>query len=133
VQRIAGDPDVGHTGIAFRWALRALPAAVELPAVIHAADALALDPAGVQRAQPVRAAPAHQIGPAALAAVQGEVLAQDAHGPRVTRRKRGRARHRLPEHAQQRAHLGAARALRQQLELVRLRMDALALVHWIAP
>jgi hypothetical protein len=124
-ERIARDPDVGHVRVAFGRPLRALPRAVELPAVIHAADALALDPAGVQHAQPVRAAPADQIRAAALAAVEREVLAEHAERPRRARLERRRARDRLPEAAQQLAHVGAAGGLREELQLVRLRMDAL--------
>src|SRR6267142_1713069 len=58
--------------------LYALAAAVELPAVIQAAQRVALDPAEVQLRAAVRAAVVHYLGAARLAAVERVVLAHDA-------------------------------------------------------
>src|SRR5262249_9722563 len=80
--------------------LDALARAVVFPAVVEAAQAVALHPAGRELRAPVRAARRHDVRCAALAAVEGEVLAHGADGLRLARREVAGQRHRLPETAQ---------------------------------
>jgi hypothetical protein len=55
----------------------ALPGAVKAPAVIHAADRVAFDPAGRELRAAMRAAEIDEMRRAALAAVKREALAHD--------------------------------------------------------
>jgi len=86
--------------------------------VVDAADFLADHPAGVQQGAAVRAASAHQVQGAALAAVQGQFLAHDqernggAGGDALGQRDR------LPELTQQAAHWLAAAGFGEFPELL---------------
>ena len=96
----------------------ALAGGVVLPAVIDAADLVAFDPAGVQHRATMGAATADEMRRAARTAKERQVLGQDTERHRPARPNRGRSRHRMPEPAQQFAHLGARRGLAQEPQFV---------------
>src|SRR5206468_9132357 len=77
--------------------LDALARAVEFPAVIEAADIVALDPAEVHQRAAVRAAVIKNLGAPRVAPIQGEVLSHDADRLRVPARQVFAAVHRDPE------------------------------------
>src|SRR6185312_15201996 len=74
LDRIGRDADLGGEGRALGRLLHALPGAVVQPAVIEAAQAIALDRAERQRRLAVRAAVGEEMRRAALAAIEGEEL-----------------------------------------------------------
>ena len=78
--RITLDAHLGGEGIRLPRLLDALPGRAVLPAVIAAADGVALDPAGRKLGAPVGAPPRHQVGLAVLSPVQGELLVQYLDG-----------------------------------------------------
>ncbi len=80
-----------------RGHLDALAGAVELPAVVQAAQRIAFDPAEMQRRAAMRAAIVEHLGAARFAAVERVVLAHDADRPGVALRQVFAAVDRQPE------------------------------------
>jgi len=76
--RIARDPHLAGEAGVLGGLLDALAGAVVLPAVVEAADAVPLDPAGAELRPPVRAAERHHVRRAPLVTVEGKVLTHDA-------------------------------------------------------
>src|SRR5262249_41085276 len=104
---VALDPHLaGEAGI-LGGLLDTLARPVVLPAVVEAADAVALHPARAELRAPVRAGKVDQVGlwtrrywsVQPLSPVEREVLAHDADRFRVARREIRRDVHRLPEPA----------------------------------
>src|SRR6185312_2462809 len=95
--RIGGDAHLGGEGGLLRRLQRALAAALELPAMIEAADLLADDPAQRKLGLAMRAAILQQEGRAALAAIERVMLieGEEAHRPPFLEIER--AVDRLPE------------------------------------
>ena len=81
--RIAADLYLVAEGLGLGRLLHAPATAVILPAVIEAADVLALDPADMKRHGAVCAPGVDHVGGSALTAVQGEILAHDAQRRRL--------------------------------------------------
>src|SRR5262249_19805123 len=79
--------------------LDALTAAVVLPAVVEAAQAVALHPAGAELRAPGRAAEGDDVGHTPRAAVEREILADDTDGLRVAGLELAVKVDRLPEPA----------------------------------
>src|SRR5207248_1791139 len=77
--------------------LDALAGAVELPAVVKAADRIALDPAEMELRTAMRAAIVEDLGAPGLAAIERVVLAHDADRLRVPGREVLAAVHCRPE------------------------------------
>src|SRR5437773_1465836 len=77
--------------------LHALPAAVVFPAVIEAADGVALDPAGGKLCPAVDAARVEEVDAAFGPPIQRVVDIHDPDRLRLARGKVGRVVHRLPE------------------------------------
>ncbi len=96
-------------------AFDALAARVVFPAVVHAAQFVPLDPAGVQLGQAVGAAIDQQVGAAALAAVQRQVFAQQPDFAGLAGGHASGQRDGVPELAQHLAHRGVGRGLGQLL------------------
>src|SRR5207248_9453587 len=71
-----------------------------LPAVVEAAEAVALDPASAELRPPVRAARRDDLRRAVLAAIEGEVLAHDTDGPGMAGEEVSRDVDWLPEPAE---------------------------------
>src|SRR5205823_2359033 len=95
--RIALDLDfLGEAGV-LGGLLDALAGRVILPAVVEAAEAVPLDPASAELRPPVRAPELQQMRAAALAAVEGKVLAHDADGLCMPARQVLGTLDRLPE------------------------------------
>src|SRR5262249_5387419 len=85
LRRVAADLHfAGEAGV-LGGLLDALAGAVVLPAVVEAADAVALHPAGAELRAAMGAAERHQVRLAGLAAIEREVLAHHADGFRVAR------------------------------------------------
>ena len=99
-QRIGGERDLVAEGVFFRRLLDAGAGAVELPAVIEAAQRIALDPAGRQARAAMRAARVDEMRRSGPAAVEREVFAHDADGDGASRLQVDRVIDRLPELAQ---------------------------------
>src|SRR5262249_18951596 len=97
--RITGDLDSGGEARIFGGHLDALAGGVVLPAVVEAADTIALDPAGRELRAPVRAARRDDVRGATLAAVEREVFAHDANRPGAAGGQVLGAGDRLPEAA----------------------------------
>src|SRR5205823_1301990 len=74
---VALDLDFAGEGGVLGRLLDALARAVVLPAVVEAANAVPLDPAGAELRPPVRAAGRYQVGVAALIAIERVVLTHD--------------------------------------------------------
>src|SRR4029077_12293266 len=72
VHRIGCNPDARRRCGSFGGSLGALAAAGKLPTVIHAADLIALHPAGMEKRAPMGATPRDQVGAAAVPAIEGE-------------------------------------------------------------
>src|SRR5262249_19767964 len=83
--RIALDPDLLREAGVLGRLLDALAAAVVLPAVVEAADAVAFHPARRELRAPVRPAVGEQVRCAGLPAIERVVLAHHADGFRVAR------------------------------------------------
>src|SRR5581483_10063351 len=99
-RRVAGDLHLRGKARVLGGHLDTLTGLVVLPAVVEAADAVPLHPAGAELRPPVRAAKRHQVRRAALAAIEREVLAHDADRLRVAGRQIERVVDRLPEAAE---------------------------------
>jgi hypothetical protein len=74
VDWIAANPHVGSAAVELCRTERALAGAIIFPAVIHAPDVFALDPARVQGGQSMGAMPADEICAPGGTAVKGKVL-----------------------------------------------------------
>src|SRR6185312_2805900 len=88
------------------------------PAVIEAAQGIALDRAERQRRLAVRAAVGEEMRRAALAAIEGEELVQHLHARRLAGLEIGGAKDRLPEAPHETAGQ-RARADMREIEMVR--------------
>src|SRR5205085_3858316 len=96
-RRIAADPHLAGKARLLGRLLDALPAALEFPAVIDAADVVAFDPAQMHLRAAMRAAVVDDLRMARLAAVEREILAHDADRFGMSRRQILGAMHRDPE------------------------------------
>src|SRR5262249_25020584 len=96
LHRVALDAHLAGEAGVLGGLLDALAGAVVLPAMVEAADAVALHPPGAELRPPVRAAEVHEVWRAALAAVEREVLRQEAHGLRTPGREILGAADRVP-------------------------------------
>src|SRR5205814_972423 len=98
--RIAPDAHFGGEAGVLGGLLDALARGVVLPAVVEAAQAVALHPARRELRAAVRAAEVHEVGDAALTAIEGELLAHDRDRFGVAGREVAGEIDRLPEAAQ---------------------------------
>ncbi len=114
-QRIGRHLDLGGEGRALGRLLEALAGAVIEPAVIEAADAVALDPAVDERGLAMGTAVDQQMRRAALAAIEREIFAHHLYAHRASRGEIGRARDRMPEPAQIAPGQGAGPDMRKIL------------------
>src|SRR3954462_8015712 len=94
---IGADAHLGGEGGLLRRLQRALAAAVELPAMVEAADLLADHPAQRKLGLAMRATILQQKGGAALAAIERVMLAEGQQAYRPPLREIERAVDRLPE------------------------------------
>ena len=83
IPRLAHVVAQGRAAVGLAGLVKAMPLHIEHPAVITATQTPQFHPAIEQRGTAVRAARAHQAGPARAVAKQDQVLAQHAHGPRL--------------------------------------------------
>src|SRR5579885_3308238 len=104
---VAADAHLGREGGVLGRHLHALAGGVVLPAVVEAADAVALHPAGAELGAAVGAAEGEEVGSAALAAIEGEVFAHDADGHGAAGRQLLRHIDRMPEPAEVASHQSA--------------------------
>ena len=106
-------------GFIFGGLLQTLPRTVVKPAVIHAADAVLLDPASGQLRAPMGAAKSDDVRASTAAAIEGKILAHDANRLCLSGGKIFGAIDRLPEHAhvssRQRSGCGANQVREAQL------------------
>ncbi len=98
-RRVGRCPDLVAEGILLRRLLDALAGRVEAPAVIKAADRVALDPARHQRHVAMHAARRHDLRATTLAAINDEILAEDPQRLDVADLEIGRVIDRMPETA----------------------------------
>src|SRR6185437_13558602 len=114
LDRIPGLPGIVAMTPALRFAglLEAAAFGIEQPAVIAAADAALLDLAVVERGAAMGAARIKQPGTAFALAEEDQILAQGANGF-GTRRRIAAEADRVPIAAEQRAHPGPGRRIRE--------------------